>query len=181
MAVNHTSQSSTARAIEALGALLLRTSAIKFRDVDAKAQALGIGIDILAHIDVLGRGHTLACAIVAGEEPQEVGTALEKLRIGAARLGKTVTPVLVVPCLSPEIRALCKQSNTGFVDLVGNGSLAFGDIFISTRSLPCRTAQQPVKPSARTADGSLERSVREGFAPARAEYPHDAVRIVTHA
>lgn len=181
MIVNHSTQSSTMRAFEALEALLLRTSAITFKGVDLGVEASGCEIDIVAHIDVLGHSHTLACAVAEEEGPEHVRMALEKLLSGVGQMGKNVTPALVVPCLSQETRALCKGSNIGFLDLEGNGCLAFGDMFISTRSLPCRTVQGAAKPPARVAGGSLGRGAAEKLGPARAKFPAAAAQVARTA
>lgn len=181
MIMNQTARSSRMHAFEALEALLSRTSAIELKDVDLGLVGEGCEVDIVAHIEVLGHGHTVACQLAPDAEPQNVSKALEKLRSSVTRLPGDVTPVIVVPCLSQEARALCQEHNAGFLDLHGNGCLAFGEVFISMRSSPCRTVHQSSHASMGTSRTSAGRDPREGFPPAAAELPSRGFRVPRRA
>ena len=177
MMMNQTARSSRMRAFEALEALLTRTSAIKLKDVDLGLVGEGCEIDIVAHIEVLGHGRTLACQLATDGEPQHVRKALEKLRSSVTRLPGDVTPVVVVPCLSQEARELCQENNAGFLDLHGNGCLAFGEVFISMRSSPCHALYQSSVASMGAVKTKTSRNPLEGFPPAHAELPSRAFRV----
>ena len=165
---NRITRSSRMRAFEALAALLARSSAIRVDDFDLEAIDSGREIDILVHIDVLGSSYTLACQVAASEELHSLRRALERLRIGISKLPGRVTPILVAPCLSPEAQVLCRESNTGFVDLEGNGCVGFGEVFISARALPCRDVHQSAAPHAKRAGGGIGGKALEGFSPIHA-------------
>lgn len=115
------------RAAAALQEILEQVPAIKLKAVDVEPQG---SIDILAHIDVAGRRHTLACEVKASGQPRHVRTALLQLRDYAARLGGTAIPLFIAPYLSPEAQALCRGQGTGFLDLEGNIRLVFDGVFI---------------------------------------------------
>ena len=177
MIMNPSAKSSKMRAFEALEALLMRTSAIKVKDVDLGLLGGGNGADIVAHIEVLGHSRTLACQLVPDGESLHVKEALMKLRRGATRLPGDVTPVIVVPCLSQEVRELCRESDAGFLDMQGNGCLAFGEVFISMRSSPGHAVYQAAVASTGAAIAKSSRNPEEGFPPAFAGLPSHRFRV----
>jgi hypothetical protein len=154
-AMSHTNSSNQPRssAVAALNSLLTQVSAIKLKDIGlgwpaAGNALLGSEIDILAHVEVFGRSHTLACQISSGSGERQVRATLEELQDKIAYLPGKVTPVIILPVLSHEVQALCDQNKTGCLDLHGNGRLAIDEIFISIRSLPRRALRQPASVSA---------------------------------
>jgi hypothetical protein len=154
------------RAVAALNSLLSQVSAITLKEINvgwpvATSENPGREIDILAHVEVFGRSHTLVCQISSGSGQQQVRESIEELQRQTACLPGKITPVLILPVLSPEVQALCDQSKTGWLDLHGNGRLAIDEIFISVRSLPRRAYRQPALTPATA-------SLRTGF-PAPAE------------
>jgi hypothetical protein len=171
MIMNHTLKSSRMRAAEALEILLCQTSATKLRKMEMGVAGRSGEIDIVAHIDVLGRGYVVACQITDGGDAAQIKEALESLRRWSAHLEEKAIPVVVVPHLTPEARALCREGHAGCLDMQGSGSLAFGEIFISVRSTPCRASQErmaiPAQPrNVRSGSGVLKR-----YSPARVSYP----------
>lgn len=163
--------SSKTRAMEALEALLARASAIELKDVDLEIVNEGCEIDIVAHIEALGRSHTLACRLVGDGALEHVRTALERLRLDISQLPGEVTPVIMVPCLSQEVRELCREGNAGYLDLHGNGCLAFGEVFISQRSSPCHALFQSSVALERARHAKASRKRPEKFPPAQAGLP----------
>jgi hypothetical protein len=127
------------RAAEALKSLLEQISAVKLKEMKRQSPAHGRAAEILAHIDIYGRSHTLACEVNADMRPSKVRASIRKLQDCAANLSGEITLVLIAPYLSPEAQALCKQSHAGFLDLEGNARLSLGEVFIGKRSM----RQQP--------------------------------------
>jgi hypothetical protein len=130
------------RAAEALKSLLEQVSAVKLKDIKREPPARGRAPEILAHIDIHGHSHTLACEVNADTRPSKVRASLRKLQDCAAHLAGQATPVLIAPYLSPEAQALCKQSHAGFLDLEGNARLSLGEVFIGKRSLHLHPAAE---------------------------------------
>jgi hypothetical protein len=135
------------RAVAALHSLLAQVSAVTLKNLGlgfpvAGSEFSGREIDILAHVEVFGRDHTLACQISAGSGAQHVRATLDELQSHIADLPGKVTPVLILPVLSPEVQALCDENKTSCLDLHGNGRLAVDEIFISMRSLPRRSLRR---------------------------------------
>jgi hypothetical protein len=129
-----------ARATEALKSLLEQVSAVKLKEMKRESPARGRAADILAHIDVYGHSHTLACEVNADTRPSKVRASIRKLQECAAHLAGETTLVLIAPYFSPEAQALCKRSHAGFLDLEGNARLSLGQVFIGKRSMG---VQQP--------------------------------------
>jgi hypothetical protein len=124
------------RATEALKALLGEVSVVKLREIKCQPNVRGRVAEILAHVDVLGHSHTLACEINTDARPSKVRASLKKLQDSAAHVAGQATPVLIAPYLSPEAQALCKENCAGFLDLEGNARISLGEVFIGKRSLP---------------------------------------------
>jgi hypothetical protein len=128
--------SAKSRAAEALKAVLLQVSQIRLTGIDLDSPRPDLKVDILAHVDVHGHSHTLVCKVRASGRPDHVRTALEEFQGHASQFAGNATRVLIAPRLSEEGKALCRESNAGFLDLEGNARLEVGDVFIGKRSLP---------------------------------------------
>lgn len=115
----------------ALDSLLRKVSGIEVKDVGLGSNGLAIEIDIVAHVDVFGHSHTLACEVEDSAAPDLVWAAIEELQKVGAHLHGNVVPVIIVPCLSAEALALCEKRKTGCLDLEGNGRICVGQVFIS--------------------------------------------------
>jgi hypothetical protein len=118
-----------ARATEALRALLGEVSVIKLKGIRREAKGA-----VLAHVDVLGHSHTLACEVKSNAGPENLRNVLRELHEETAHMRDAV-PVLIAPYLSPEAQAMCKENHAGFLDLEGNARLALGEVFIGKRAL----------------------------------------------
>jgi len=121
------------RAAEALRELLEQVSAIESMDIACEPAGLDRGVDILAHINVAGHRHTLACEVKASGQPRHVRMALLQLRDYVTHRGDGATPLFIAPYLSPEAQALCREQGIGFLDLEGNTRLVFDGVFIERR------------------------------------------------
>jgi hypothetical protein len=119
-----------AYAADALRDLLGQVSVIRLKDIKLEALGPAGGMDIVAEINVSGKRHTLICEVKNNGQPRNVRTALLQLRHYVSHLGKDATPVLIAPYLSPEGQALCREGETGFLDLAGNARLVFNGVFI---------------------------------------------------
>jgi hypothetical protein len=127
------------RAAEALKALLGQVSAIKLKAIEFKSPGPGGATGILAHIDVYGHSHTLACTLNDSSRPAHLRMALTELCRQASQVAGDAVPFLIAPFLSAEAQALCKENRTGYLDLEGNARLVLNEVFFATRSLPNRT------------------------------------------
>jgi hypothetical protein len=119
-----------AHAADALRDLLEQVSVIRLRDIKLEPSGPGTGVDMVAEINVSGKRHTLIGQCKSNGQPRHVRTALLQLRDYVSRLGKNTTPILIAPYLSPEGRALCRESEVGYLDLAGNALLVFDGVFI---------------------------------------------------
>lgn len=138
------------RATEALKAVLRQVSTVELKGIEKKAP-VGTGpAEFVVQVGVLGRDHTLTCKVAASCEEQAVRQAIREMQESAAQTCCETIPVFLAPYLSPEARALCMESNTGFVDLEDNARLVLGEVFIGKRSLPRREKQPLMMPQ--TAD-----------------------------
>ena len=118
------------RAAEALKALLNQVPAIELIKVEHEPPGPDRGIDIVAHVSVSGRRHTLVCEAKSSGQPRHVRMGLLQLRDYVAHLGIEATPVFIAPYLSPDVQALCRGRGVGFLDFEGNARLVFGSVFI---------------------------------------------------
>src|SRR5436309_2402325 len=108
------------RAAGALGELMKQVPAIHVENIKVEAGPIDRRVDILARINVYDRPHMLVCEVKSNGQPRNVRAALLQLRNDIAHFGDDAVPVFIAPYLSPEAQALCKESEVGFLDLVGN-------------------------------------------------------------
>lgn len=137
------------RATEALQALLERISGVKLKQIDRDPSHRGRAFDLLAHIEVYGHSHTLACKVKVFSTSRQISLALSQMHAHAACLAGNATPVFISPSLSSEAQELCKQARASFLDLEGNARLVLGETFIGLRSHRCCDANHPSAPSPR--------------------------------
>lgn len=124
-------------AIEALRELLKQISVIKLKEV--KVESLGRRTDraIIARVEIYGHEHVLVCKVAPNCDTVHLQRAFLDLRKLHSRFPGKTTPVLIAPVISSEeAQALCRESNTGFLDLEGNARLYLDEVFIVKRSLP---------------------------------------------
>ncbi|GAA4333767.1 hypothetical protein GCM10023144_25380 [Pigmentiphaga soli] len=119
------------QAAEMLHRILEHIPSIERLEIRRPSTAGERSIDLVAHIDIFGRRHTLVAEVKASGQPRQVRPALLMLKDYAARQAETVTPVFIAPYLSAEAQALCREYDVAFLDLEGNARLAFGTFFIA--------------------------------------------------
>lgn len=118
------------QAADALRQLLEQVPAIHLLDMEHETQHPGFEVDLLAHIDVSGARHVLACEVKSSGQPRHVRMALLQLRNYLANQAPDATPIFIAPYLTPEAQALCREQEVGFLDFEGNARLVFDGIFI---------------------------------------------------
>lgn len=122
--------------IEALKELFQQVSAIKLREIKLMLpDAAGEG-DILAYVEVYGHSRLLMCKVKSSGDVRQVRSALRKFDDHLRHVRGKVTPVLIAPRLSPDAQTLCRESNTGFLDLEGNARIVMDEVFFAKRSMP---------------------------------------------
>lgn len=117
-------------AVKALRGLLERVPAIKIVDIQHEPVGPDRGVDIVAHIEVSGRRHTLVCEVKSSGQPRHVRMAALQLRNHMVHHEQQATPIFIAPYLSPEAQALCREESVDFLDLEGNARLLFDTVFI---------------------------------------------------
>lgn len=122
-------------AADALTSALSGVSTLKLKAIRCESDAHGSNTGFMAHVDVLGRPHVLACEVKAEGQPTVLRETLLHLHDGEAELEPNVTRVLIAPYLSPQAQALCMQNHAGYLDLVGNARIEIGEVFIRQRML----------------------------------------------
>lgn len=118
------------QAAQALRLLLEQVPAITLLDVTHEALGPHYDVDVVAHIEVFGRRHALACEVKSTGQPRHVRMALLQLRNYVTHCEQAATPVFIAPYLSPDAQALCREQGVGFLDLEGNVRLVFDGVFI---------------------------------------------------
>jgi hypothetical protein len=123
-------------AVEALRDTLRQISVIKVKEISVDQRGHRGDKTILGHIEIYGHAHLLACKVVKNCEPPCLERALHELRSVQNKRGVVVMPVLIAPVISDEAQRVCRENNTGFLDLAGNARLYLDEVFIVKRSLP---------------------------------------------
>jgi len=119
------------QAANALRRILEEVPAVEHLEVRNVGQEGDRAVDLIAHIDLFGRRHTLVAEVKSSGQPRHVRAALLQLKEYAQRQPEPVTPVFIAPYLSAEAQALCREYDVAFIDLEGNARLAFSTFFVS--------------------------------------------------
>jgi len=128
--LNESMRGLEADAANVLRALLEQVPALRLEDLKVQPEGPDRGIDILAKVRVGGRAHTLVCEVKASGQPRHIRMAVLQLHNQLDHLGENATPIVIAPYLSPEVQALCREEQIGFLDLEGNARLVFDSVFI---------------------------------------------------
>jgi len=123
------------RAIEALKSVLTHVSGVKLRTIEAESISAEQCAEIIAHVDIYGRKHTLACMMVSNDEPQHVRDSVMVFCDRTVRVADNATPVLIASRVSSDLQSLCRETRAGMMDLEGNARIEFGDVFIACQHL----------------------------------------------
>jgi hypothetical protein len=126
--------------------VLSGVSTIKLKEIRHQTAADGGKPEFVAHVEVLGRPHAVACKVNANARTEDLRSILEKMCEDARELSENATAVLFAPYLSPESQAMCKQRSAGFFDLEGNARIALGEVFIVKRTMPQRVQERALDP-----------------------------------
>lgn len=131
-------------AIEALRETLRQVSVIKVKEITVGTKGNRRGNLVLAHIEIYGHSHLLACKISENCDPARLKRLFADLRAVHKRRGVVTMPVLISRLISDEAQALCRENGVGFLDLAGNARLYLDEVFIVKRYLP-HAAKLPPK------------------------------------
>ena len=82
------------QAAQALRALLEQVPAITVMDVEQETLSPRHEVDVVAHIELFGRPHTLACEVKSTGQPRHVRTALLQLHHYVAHQERATTATL---------------------------------------------------------------------------------------
>lgn len=157
--------SSKTRAADALKSVLHQVSGIRVKEIHFNTTERDSKIDMLASVEVYGHRHALACKVIATDDLHPDSDALGEFCEHAAKTCANATPVLIAPRLSEEMRLLCRELRTCFLDLDGNARLEIGEFFIARQHVPVREQ----KPLERPVAPVLDRIPARKLAPVRAE------------
>jgi hypothetical protein len=119
------------QAADALRRILEEVPAVEHLEVRNIGQEGDRAVDLIAHVDLFGRRHTLVAEVKSSGQPRHVRAALLQLKEYVQRQPEPVTPVFIAPYLSAEAQALCREYDVAFIDLEGNARLVFSTFFIS--------------------------------------------------
>ena len=131
------------RAIDALRETLSQISVIKIKEIEVEDFRPRGERTIIARVEIYGHAHELVCKLVGSSNTHELQRAFLELGKLSARFSNGMTSVLIAPLLSEEAQNLCRDRNTGFLDLEGNARLYLDEVFIVKRSLPLHKTLPP--------------------------------------
>jgi len=129
--------------MEALRQTLSQISVVKIKEIKAESDQDRGDRTIVAHVEIYGHMHKLICKLVRSCSPIELQRTFLELRRLHAHFPGEATPVLIAPMLTEEGQALCRDSNTGFLDLEGNARIYLDEVFIVKRSFMQRKTLPP--------------------------------------
>lgn len=128
-------ESKRMRAVEALKSVLTHVSGVKLKTIDVDAKQIETVTDIVAHVEVYGRAHTLACMLVSSDEPQQNRESILDFCNRALHGANNAIPVLIASRLSSDLQELGRETSAGILDLEGNARIEVGEAFIACHQL----------------------------------------------
>lgn len=122
-------------AAEAVRDTLCQSSVVKLKDLYFESHGR-MGKTLNAQVEIYGHPHLLLCKVSTSCDAGHLEQTFIDLRRVHERFRGAATPVLIAPGLSEEAQELCRESNTGFIDLEGNARLYLDEVFIVKRTFP---------------------------------------------
>jgi len=137
------------QAVEALKTVLSHVSGVKLGTINMVSPVAEEAADIVAHVQIYGRHHTLACMVVPDAEPHIVRDSVMQFCDRAVRGADNATPILIAQRFTPELQILSREIRAGLIDLQGNARIECGEMFIACQNTNRVLAhQRPVRESA---------------------------------
>lgn len=123
------------RAVEALNSCLNRVPFLKIEDVVREPSAEEIRPDLLVKIVLPDGEKCLVVEIKSNGQPRLARDAVNQL-LRYRDLFPNAYAVFVAPYISPKSAEICTREEIGYVDLVGNCRLSFGQVYIEQEGRP---------------------------------------------
>ncbi|RUP23868.1 MAG: hypothetical protein EKK45_27615 [Curvibacter sp.] len=118
------------QALEMLRNILAELPEVELIDILAEPEQKGLSIDLIAHLSFNGQRRTIVAEVKTSGQPRHVQAALFQLQRYVEIQQESVVPIVVAPYLSEDSRALCTESNVGFLDFEGNARIKFPGFFL---------------------------------------------------
>jgi len=91
----------------------------------------GMTADLFVGLTVLGRPQKMLVEVSPNGQPRRAREALDQLRrMRADSIARDAYPVFFAPYVSEASARICREDDTGYLDLVGNCRLAFGNAYV---------------------------------------------------
>lgn len=117
------------KAAEAIRACLEDVPTVKIKDVMLESDFQGCSADLVTTVNTPAGTRYLVAEVKEVGQPRAAREAINQLwRSWGNR--PAVVPVFIAPYISPTAAEICKQDNTGYVDLAGNCRLVFDNVFV---------------------------------------------------
>ena len=124
------------KAAEAMRACLEDVPSLKIKGVEMERDFKGYRADLVTTVSTpTGTTRFLVAEIKATGEPRVAREALNQLSRNWANQ-PDVVPVFIAPYISPKSAEICKQDNTGYMDLAGNCRLILDNVFVEREGRP---------------------------------------------
>ena len=123
------------RAVEALNSCLNKIPFLKIEDIVREPLKEQIRPDLLVKIALPDGKKLLVVEIKSNGQPRLAREAVNQL-LRYRGLFPDVYGVFVAPYISPKAAEICAQEEIGYVDLVGNCRLSFGQVYIEQEGRP---------------------------------------------
>lgn len=153
-----TPQLTAREGMAAVRVVLEQLSFVRAQDIRMDPSPADRRIGLLVTVNVFGRAHRLACALHGDSFTDGIEAAMFEIHAAASALGSEVLAVMIVPEMSGEAQARCRQHHIAYLDLIGNAYLDVGDIFVARRAIQPRKhesaphAQLGASPASRAPD-----------------------------
>ncbi|RTL47148.1 MAG: hypothetical protein EKK53_00510 [Burkholderiales bacterium] len=119
------------QAVETLRHVLADVPEIELFEIQAAPDQPDSSIDFIVRLSFNGQRRTIVAEVKSSGQPRHVQSALFQLQRYVEGHEESVVPIVVAPYLSESARALCTESNVGFLDFEGNAHIKFPGFYFS--------------------------------------------------
>lgn len=135
-----------AEAIAAVVRLLAEVPRLTVAEVFQDGDLPDRGVDFRVEFEVAGIPHKLLGEVKTSGSPRAARQAIHQLITYQSRHGEAdeagAALMLVAPYLSPQVRAVCREFDVNYCDLLGNARLVMDGLFIDREVAETPTAEK---------------------------------------
>jgi len=108
---------------------------VELRSSVMQASLRGVDVDLLLELKIRDNPKKVIVEVKSLGEPRIIRAAIQQLREHLYRI-EGAYPMVAAPYISDDTARVCKKNGVGYIDLAGNFSFNFDEIYIERKNYP---------------------------------------------